>query len=95
MSVAETAWVGAMVEGEGSISAGQVAVISTDVETLATLLRFVGGGRVYLHSNSNNHLGKKVTWVWRLYRQKSVRELLHQISPWLTSKQERALEVVS
>lgn len=97
MSGEESAWVGALVEGEGSISSGQVAVVSTDVETISTLLRFVGGGGVYPHqyNEDGKHLGKKIVWVWRLFRQASVRDLLRQISPWLTSKQDKALEAVS
>lgn len=94
LSPVESAWVGAMVEGEGSLTSGQIAVVSTEVETLSTLLRFVGGGGVYLHNNGSGHLGKKTVWVWRLFRRASVHSLLTQIAPWLTSKQEKARKML-
>ena len=90
----EAAWVGALVEGEGSLSTKQIVVVSTEVETLSTILRFVGGGGVYLHQNGTGHLGNKTVWAWHLFRQASVRSLLQQISPWLTGKQERAQKML-
>lgn len=52
MDAIEAAWVGAMIEAEGSIypnGAGwRLNLASTDVETLATLLRLTGVGTVYV-----------------------------------------------
>lgn len=91
MTPCEVAWVGALVEGEGSIEVNRpfVSVASTEVETLSTLIRFVGAGALVMQKGVN-----RPCWVWRLYRRASVRDLLRQIFPWLTGKREKAQKVL-
>ena len=77
------AWVGAMIEGEGSIWPCP-NVSNTEVETIATLLRLVGDGCVSY--SLPNKLGKRAVWRWQLYRKRSIIALLPQVIPYLTGK---------
>lgn len=94
MTAVEAAWVGALIEGEGSMIAHPrgrttwaVTVQSTDVETIATLLRLTGAGLVYSKRVPD---GRKPQWSWEVRRKFDVRDLLYQVCPYLTGKRERA-----
>ncbi|MCH8120371.1 MAG: hypothetical protein IIC00_11665 [Planctomycetes bacterium] len=58
MSEAEAAWVGAFIEGEGSVSPVYIEVINSDVEIISALIRATRVGRVFLH-NYPNPFGKR------------------------------------
>lgn len=99
MSLTEAAWVGAMIEGEGSVGCTgrrrqpvEVRVFNTEVETIATCLRLTGGGSVYLHKERRAR--RKNCWTWAVQRIEDLRVLLPQIIPFLTGKQERAREAL-
>ncbi len=86
MSPVEAAWVGALIEGEGTIQPGKsISCGSTEVETISTLIRFVGGGRVYLAKQKEKTY--KPFWLWVVAVHASVVDLSSQITPFLTSKQ--------
>ena len=98
MSNIESAWVGAMIEGEGSVTEcksgnGQVyprlVVYNTEVETISTILRLTGGGAVY-YDGRNNQTHLKPCWRWCLTGTKKVVEVLEQIQPYLSGKQDEA-----
>lgn len=101
MSPEESAWVGAMIEGEGHIHIGHrkrgnmfgfVIVTICDVETIATLLRFVGDGTVHMpQRRAPNYLQP---WTWILSPMNSMSNLLPQIIPYLTGKRDRAEELL-
>ncbi len=101
---AEAAWLGAMIEGEGTIYLRQqighhtkphveIRVGNTEVETIATCLRLAGAGRV--HPDPRNGNGRhRPMWYWSLSADSSVCSLLPQIIPYLTGKRERAQEAL-
>ena len=85
----EAAWIGAMIDGEGSIyrCTGQVGhrmeFGNTEVELVATMLRVVGAGKVYLLNNrASNLVGKLPIWRWYLYPANDVAALIEQIAPY-------------
>ena len=90
----EAAWVGALVEGEGYIrnrlgvpdakSRTVVGVGSTEIETIATLLRLVGDGRVSMSRAATRN--RKLYWSWELANRPSVYVLLPQLLPYFTGK---------
>lgn len=100
------AWLGAMVEGEGSITIRQsrkrgfdgiqIVVASTEVETIATCLRLSGGGHVQpqFRSRRNGRLGDRTMWYWIVTRHNEVTDFLPQIIPYLTGKREKAEEAL-
>jgi len=101
----ETAWVGAMIDGEGTIQiyrdlpgrrgiSVHVRVINTEVEIISTLLRLVGAGSVHYHRPSPNGLGHKDQWIWDIGRRAQARSLLQRIWPFLAAKRERAQEAM-
>lgn len=101
LSPEAAAWLGAMVEGEGSLSWDRpntcnnqyrlrVVVANTEVETIATCLRLVGAGRVTSQVMGNS----KRVWHWVLSRRSDIAALLPQILPYLTGKREKALEAL-
>ncbi|KKN84431.1 hypothetical protein LCGC14_0288930 [marine sediment metagenome] len=127
MSDVEAAWVGAMIEGEGSIrlrgrlkpgvwvpigahtrdrlddvdqiSPMGVDFYSTDVETIATMLRLTGCGTVYYREprpdyvspNGAQAFAKKPSWQWVVQYKELVRGICAQIQPYLTSKRDLAM----
>lgn len=107
LSAVEAAWIGALIEGEGTIghfSSGRttndgrairvwtIQVGSTEIETISTLLRLVGGGHVYYVPG---RIGNKEAWMWGLKRINEIHSLLPQIMPYLTGKRDRAIELLS
>ena len=95
MTPAEAAWVGAMLEGEGSVlrspkdNSIQVTIYNTEVETMATLLRFIGDGKVYMQALTPRHK-KGPVWFYSLAKQAAVVDLLQQVECWLTGKKDKA-----
>ena len=103
LSPEEAAWIGAMVEGEGSIlirtrpcgtKQGLVQVCNSEVETVATCLRLVGAGGVYLRTPDKQPKHWKLVWFWVVTANKEVPALLKQITPYLTGKQDKAKNVI-
>ncbi len=99
MTSVEAAWVGAMLEGEGSIALpygsnriGIVTIYNTEVETIATCLRLVGDGGVQFRRPrpSPKYDSKKPQWMWVLSGQLPIRDFLRQVVPYLTGKRDRA-----
>ena len=100
MTVVEAAWVGAMLEGEGCIRTyrrttnrgthwhPEVTIGSTEVETIATILRLVGDGGVYFRPRVTPT--RRPMWVWTLGAQAALHDLLSQVMEFLTSKREDA-----
>ena len=102
----EAAWLGAMVEGEGSViwrksatcrrrSQAVLQVCNSDVEVIATCLRLAGTGCVYLRTMTKQPPHWKPVWFWLVSAQRDIVYLLSRIHPYLTSKQERARDIVS
>lgn len=104
MTAEEAAWVGALIEGDGCIywckdrrrSTGYwgICVGTAEVETVATLLRLTGVGRVHLHIDKRPRY-KTVpmpTWFWQVTRQVDTAALAARILPYLADdrKRERA-----
>lgn len=76
--------------------APEVCVWNSDVEVMSTLLRFVGMGSIALrgpYQRSSAIQATKDQWRWRITRRKAILDLLQQVAPWLTSKQDRAVEI--
>ncbi len=99
----EAAWIGAMIEADGSVSVRidnrgyediDLHFYNSEVETVATMLRLVGEGNIYYRgkriSSKWPTAGTKPQWAWSLQKKPSVRALLPQIIPYLTGKQDRA-----
>lgn len=104
LSSEAAAWVGAMLEGEGSICWDKpnspnntyrlrVIVANTEVETIATCLRLVGAGRVTTQVPKRKNT--KRIWMWVLARRSDLIEFLPQVIPYLTGKQEKAIKALS
>jgi hypothetical protein len=95
MTTAQAAWVGAMIEAEGSVDVRandhgyvRIQVANTDVEIIATLLRFVGAGKVSLQTKLKPGFVKsnKPCWYWTIAAQKDVLMLSAQVLPWMSDK---------
>lgn len=93
MTEVEAAWTGAMIEAEGSVRRcgrrvpRRLTVCSTDVETIATLLRLTGIGRVYSRSIARMPHAKKPQWEWTVSRQADIDAVLTRVAPYLITKQ--------
>jgi len=83
-----------MIEGEGTIShypqhdhnAALISVTSTSIETIATLLRLVGAGRIIFQEARLPN--RKDAWRWTITRSNDLVALGQQIRPYLTDKSE-------
>ncbi len=83
-----------MIEAEGTLLPRSthgmgISVGNTDVEIISTLLRFVGDGRVKLHTPTPQAWGKKLVWFWELTHVAGVTALAPQVVPWMTVKGEK------
>ena len=101
LSYEEAAWMGAMIDADGTLSwtkrsdkntLYQVAVGNTEVEIVATCIRLVGDGGV--SGGKPGTLGILPVWVWHLANQESLLELLPQIIPYLAGKRSKAEEMM-
>ena len=102
----EAAWLGAMVEGEGSVLGRKrntrstpiqplVQVCNSSVEVIATCLRLVGTGCVYLRPRCRGDKDHwKPVWFWIVTARQDVLYLLDRIAPYLASKQDRAMAIL-
>jgi len=98
MEDVEAAWVGAFIEGEGCVRRGggnrrmpQMVVGSTSVESISTLLRLTGTGRVHYNPQAGKN---KPFWKWVVSRRNDFLKIAYQISPYLTDKREELAESV-
>lgn len=101
----EAAWLGAMVEGEGSIGWVKsnptlgarlnpyLSLVNTSVEVISTMLRLVGEGNINLDGVHGRN-GHQPVWGYRVTKQKSLQSLLPQLLPYLADKKERAEEMI-
>lgn len=100
----EAAWLGAMIEGEGSIGwvraqnangrlTPYISLVNTSVEVIATMLRVTGDGNISLDSIHGRN-GHKPVWAYKLSKQNSLHALLPQLIPYLADKKERAIEML-
>jgi len=81
-----TAWIAGLYEGEGCISQTsshgfRLTLVSTDLDVLKKLQKFVGGGTINPLKRYQEH--HKPAWKWRLGDKKSVYKLLCDMMPWL------------
>jgi len=105
LSPLEAAWFGGLFEGEGSIpqhgerrkrsGAITLELSSTEIETIATVLRLVGAGSIdYIPAERFARRGlphRKDQWRWRLHGRENCDSILRTILPFLTGKRERAI----
>lgn len=102
LSDIERAWLGALIEGEGHVSycprgarrevRATIEITNTEVETIATCVRFAGAGGVYLCRPRDGH---QPLWHWRLGKKGEILMVLRQVWPYLTGKQDRALSIIN
>ena len=95
MTEVEAAWVGAMIEGEGSVIVRQsrsgyhelkIVVHNTDVEIMSAMLRAVGTGSIGVKTFSKQWQ-RKTCWVWQLQAAEDVRAVAAQCKPYSTKCQ--------
>ena len=95
METIEAAWVGAMIEAEGCLGMvgthPGIAVGSTSVETIATLLRLTGVGRVHHGAAASCNFPM---WYWTIGVRNDILRLGPQILPFLTDKQDRLSDLL-
>ena len=103
MEPCEAAYVGAMIDAEGSFLIGKqrcgspayrVTVANTEVEILSAMLRATGTGRIALHPPSPGSFGRKTCFVWGAAAYNDVVEIAQQVVRWST-KAQRFLEVTT
>lgn len=90
----QSAWIGALIEGEGHIRQdGRGLIVEmVEVEPISTLLRFTGCGSVeYYPARSIRHQDR---WRWSVRRRREVQDILRQVHPFLAAKQELALRLL-
>ena len=105
LSTVEAAWLGAMVEGEGSIGwvnsnqykggrlTPYLSLVNTSVEVISTMLRLVGDGNISLDAVHGRN-GHRPVWGYKINKQNSLRSVLPQLIPFLADKKERAEEML-
>ena len=72
----------------------RIFVVNTDVEIIATLLRLVGDGIVYLHKSKQaraDGYARKPLWIWALATRSGFRDLAPQIAPYMTAKGDKIM----
>jgi hypothetical protein len=82
MTEPEAAWVGAMIEAEGSVVFApqvRVAVVNSDPEIISALLRATGSGTVQIRQP---HLGTKLLYCWWMSKWREVQALVAQAGPY-------------
>ena len=98
MSPVEAAYVGAMVDAEGTVRIKdgywQVNFPNTEVEYVSAVVRATGIGSVYCRdltgrasSNPRFTPSTKLLWIWATTRKADVEELARQLSPYSTKMQ--------
>ncbi len=86
MSSIERAYVGALLDAEGSLSphsswprSWRMQVSNTEVELISALLRATGVGRVYYDARDGNTLGSKAIWTWMVQPYNDVLAIVRQL----------------
>lgn len=101
LSSVEAAWLGALVEGEGCVQityrskegrsdCWRVYVGSTEIETISTILRLVGDGKIYCVFPTK--LARKILWKWQLSSKQAVHDFMCQLRPYLITKGDKYFE---
>lgn len=87
MALDEQAWIGAMIEAEGSVSKPygphlqwRIGVGNTDLEIISALLRVTGVGTIHLQPPSK--LGRKTCWTWQVQAANDVAAIVKQCAPY-------------
>jgi hypothetical protein len=98
MSEPEAAWVGAMLDAEGSIRISTsgyptLQVVNTNPEILSALLRATGIGRIYWRKPSVVYQARLPVFQWLVQQRDNARALLTRIQTY-SMKAQRALESV-
>lgn len=98
MSEVERAWVGAMLEGEGSTFihpdyrdsrpsfTPHIGIGNTEIEVISAIVRATGLGGVSSREKGSS-LGSKRMWVWQTNAWNDVLALLPQLLPYSTKAQ--------
>jgi len=92
MTDVEAAWIGALIEGEGSIwwvktkrhTWPAVNVSNTDPEIISALLRTTGVGSVHHQKTPTNALiqGAKPCYIWMAQAQREAADIIRQCAPY-------------
>lgn len=97
MQEADIAWLGGLLEGEGSFltwkekregtrtrpNVVRIQMGSTDRDVLERAAAVTGLGRVRAVAPQHNKLGGKPFWVWSVQAKADVRKLTQRLLPWL------------
>lgn len=80
----EAAWLGAMLDAEGTIyrngATWAMVFLNSEVEYISAFLRLTGQGKVYYRAPRPP--GKLVLWEWRTGRSIEVAILCQRLAPW-------------
>ena len=101
MTGIEAAWVGAIIEGEGSVMEKhgslrprwRVMVANTDPEIMSALLRLTGSGSICCTVDRKGTLGTKPVYRWELAAVEDVLHLVRQCSPYSMKLQRVPVEL--
>ena len=104
MTEIEAAWMGALLEGEGTAEVAwyptrqgsgrytpriRASVVNTDPELMSACLRLVGTGSVSPRSPREGSFGKhKQQFVWTLQARNSVLDFFHRVAPYSMKAQD-------
>jgi hypothetical protein len=88
----DLAYAAALVDGEGSVGIGGIAVTSTCQEVIEWMHGKFGG--TVREINQKSPLSKKRAWGWYLHRIRDLRVFLLLIIPWMIIKREKANAVL-
>jgi hypothetical protein len=99
MTEVEAAWVGAMIEAEGSIylhpqynqQRMRIDVCNTDPEIISALLRLTGIGSVYVDMPRDTRLGTKPAYHWLVHQYLNAGALARRIAAY-SPKAQRLLD---
>lgn len=101
MTEPERAWVGALLEGEGSVypngGGTTICVANTDLELISALLRLTGVGCVSLQTRAGQRRGSGTArhdlWLWTLHRHNDVYAVACQCTEY-SQKAQRAMKLI-
>lgn len=93
MSECAAAWLGALLDGEGSVykakgHAGRrrrlpwIAIANTEVELIATCLRITGAGTIQTRLQPSAAFGSRRMWCWMCQKVADVPVLLQRLAPY-------------
>lgn len=95
LTIAEAAYIAAMIDGEGTISVRgsrsvRIAVINTDEALIAFLCSF--GGAAGVREQIPN---RRTCFAWTIGHRQDVRWLLSQVEPYMIVKRQKALDALA